>query len=403
MIGKIISENKIFSKFAAAAAIFILLCIFAGFNADVRNYIGYKLMNKDKLVVKLSLANPQVKAVAAEKSNALLLRIEVRKDTGEPVPKAAVRLSADSGLGSIRLISGRTDENGEALASYIPPSSAELYHIPDSFRIPDSSGKQVHKVNGLTMNIFAEIPGTGKKSSVSFNLVQPPLVFIHGYRSNGNMFDNMKNYLDSKGFSTSIFSYKSENGVIGGAQQLGGCLRNLELEYLAKGVQVNKFNIIAHSMGGLVARYYTTDKNYAVYNNIEKIIFLSVPHRGSPLAHIGAEYFEDVGIRDLIPDSNLFIESFPQMINKGVNNLIQTGNIIGQYDEVVSLESSNLEEWGIKSEVYDVGDNNFTVDNLLNGSISEGQNHKAVLNNTKIFERIVEMLSENMDYPLLRK
>ncbi len=64
------------------------------------------------------------------------------------------------------------------------------------------------------------------------------------------------------------------------------------------------------------------------------------------------------------------------MINEGLNSSIQVGNIYSQYDEVVTLESAGLDEWNIKTEIFSVEENKFTMDNLLDGSILEAPNHK---------------------------
>lgn len=55
----------------------------------------------------------------------------------------------------------------------------------------------------------------------------------------------------------------------------------------------NKVDIIAHSMGGLVARYYA-ESDYYNYD-IDRIIFLGTPHKGSPEAYLrweGEEGFQ---------------------------------------------------------------------------------------------------------------
>jgi hypothetical protein len=128
-----------------------------------------------------------------------------------------------------------------------------------------------------------------------------------------------------------------------------------------------------------------------------------VPQRGSLWASIGAGYYNDQGIRDLIPDSELIIGGFPSMLNRGLNPMIQIGSILGQYDEVVNPDSASLDEWNIKTEMFNVGENNFTVNSLLKGNIMETANHATILNNKKVFERIEGMLTENLPYPTIKK
>ena len=44
---------------------------------------------------------------------------------------------------------------------------------------------------------------------------------------------------------------------------------------------------MAHSMGGLVAREYTQSADYE--NDIDQLIFLGTPHRGSPKDYLAWE------------------------------------------------------------------------------------------------------------------
>jgi hypothetical protein len=85
-----------------------------------------------------------------------------------------------------------------------------------------------------------------------------------------------------------------------------------------------------------------------------------------------------------------------------LSSTIQTGSILGQYDEVVTSESASLDEWNIKTELFNVGENNLTMNKLLNGDLLEASNHKNVLFNKKVFEKIEEMLKKDLSYPSIK-
>ena len=152
-------------------------------------------------------------------------------------------------------------------------------------------------------------------------------------------------------------------------------------------------------MGGLVARYYTCSSDYAVRSDVRKLIFISVPQKGSPFASLGLQYYDDSGIRDLVPDSGLYSSAFPSMINAGLNPSIQTSSLLGRFDEVVGAESANLSEWKIETELFDLGESNFTIDKLLTGEILQAANHKLILYNKKVYQRVQQMLESQMPYP----
>jgi len=380
-----LNNHKMMLAFIAIFAAIFFSVLFIPLKQAV-SCLTYELNSKNGLKINLSLLNQGISTVSADPSNRLFLRAEVRDGSGNTVEMAHIKFYVSSGEGEIYTNSNRTDKFGECLASYIPPVSPPI-------EAGDVSSKVVIK---------AELYGTSISSSIEINLIRTPVVYIHGYQASGAVFDNMEEFLNSRGFESTAFTYKSENGVAEGAAELNSFLLSLKADYQSRGIQVGKFDVIAHSMGGLVARYYTGSSSYIYNNNIRKMIFISVPHHGSHVASLGMSYFNDKAISDLVPDNELFTYIYPSMINKGLNSTVQVGNIIGQYDEVVSLESVSLAEWNIKTEIFNVGDSNFSVNNLLNGSILKSQNHKTVLNNKKVFERIEEMLINNLPYPSKR-
>lgn len=359
------------------------LVVFVLLSDDVSSSLKYEFGNKQEMKLDMHLLNPAVKVLSTDSSNKLYLKVVVRDALGYPVPKALVQFAVPRG--SITPAEIRTDRQGEAV----------VYYSPD-------------EVNGTAVNsdqkvkITSNLKGQPAASSVEVDLINVPVVFVHGYQASGALFDNMKEFLENKGIRCSAVNYKSEEGVAMGSDQLNSFMQQLKLDYLAEGIQVGKFDMIAHSMGGLVARYYSCSEAYIRNQDIRKMIFLAVPHKGSHWASLGLQYYDDRAIHDLIPDSELLSKTFPVMLNKGLNSTIQVGSIIGQYDEVVSLESADLSEWNIKTEIFNVGESNFTVDKLLNGNIVEAANHKTILSNRKVFERIEQMLESKLPYPEIK-
>jgi uncharacterized alpha/beta hydrolase family protein len=299
---------------------------------------------------------------------------------------ARISLSVSADKGTLSCYNLRTDRYGEALFTYYPP----IYN--DNFF-----------KNGISrVDISSEISDTSVKSVVPIKLIPTPVVLVHGYQASSASFDNMLDYLSSKSLLSSGIDYASEDGVASGAEALDKFLQKQMSICLSKGILVKKFDLIAHSMGGLVCRYYTCGEHYIKNENVRKIIFISVPHKGSPLAPLGEAFYHDKGIKDLIPNSSLYTDIFPKMINKGLNSTIQVGSIYGQFDEVVDPESVSLEEWNIKTSVFAIGENNFNTDNILNGNIANTTNHNSILSNSKVFSKIFSLLSSELAYPAIR-
>lgn len=374
-------------KYAFPIILLLMLLVFApGFNiGPVIDTAKFELSGKSDLVLSLSPVDSRIRALSDDPQNQLVLKLKIMDSQGLPVPGAGFIMSA-SDKGEISPASGRTAKDGSCLVTYRPSL------------LPDESF-----INGkYSVSLKADIPGSASNASLSLNLVRIPVIFIHGYKASPSIFGSFSEYLVSEGYACSSLAYDSEKGVSFGASQLDSLLDKEKEAYLEKGILIERFNLIGHSMGGLVARYYTCSEEYLKKNNVKKIIFVSVPQNGSELASLGLKYYNDRGISDLIPEGELFTKLLPNMKNKGLNNTIQAGNILGQYDEVVSEENASLEEWGIKTEIFNVGENNFTVEKLLSGKIAEAANHKAVLNNKNVCFRVKEMLANELLYPIKR-
>lgn len=373
-----------FRFWAILSAVCILLAFVMLF-ANFWNLIKYELSKKSELSLSLSLVNPGIGILTADPENKLILKAEVRDSSGMPVQYARILLTSDNDFGSLYPEDVRTNKFGEAIVTYSPPEY-------DSKNFSDGYAEAV---------IRASIDDTDISEAVKVKITRTPVVMIHGYQSNGDIFENLMGYLNSKGYECIPFNYDSIKGIAHGSGELKDFLQQQKLVYLSKGIQVGRFDLIAHSMGGLVARYYTCSREYIKNHDVKKIIFISVPHKGSPIASLGAEYFEGQGILDLIPDNPLFTHILPSMINKGLNNTIQTGNIIAQYDEVVGITNASLDEWGIKTELFNLGKSNITVDDILNGTLVQAPIHKGILSNKKVFEKILFMLENELPYPKL--
>ncbi len=362
--------------------ILVFLLLFVHFE-HINIFFCKTFYDKTNLNVYLSLINSEVHSISSEPSNKVHLKAVVKDSNGNLIPYIEVSFENTKDFGAMHPSKAVTNSQGECLVTYVPDNYYNL-----------NAG-----TNPQPISITASIAGTNINSTVKLNLVPIPIVFIHGYRETEDVFDNLNEFISSKGYTCSSINYDSTLGVEYGAKELELFLQDQKREFLSQGILVGKFDLIVHSMGGLVARYYSGSKNYLKNDDVNKIIFLSVPHKGSVLASIGEEYFNDKSIKELVPDNELFVGIFPNTINNGLNSSIQIGNLLSQYDEVVTNESASLDKWGIKTEIFSVGENSFTVNNLLNGNILDAPNHKGILNNNTVFSRIFEMLNTDLPYP----
>jgi choice-of-anchor C domain-containing protein len=102
----------------------------------------------------------------------------------------------------------------------------------------------------------------------------PPVILLHGYCGNASDWDDLGTYLTAHGFSPHAFNYSPSNGsptlVVG---QLA--------DYLDTNFPNQDVDIIAHSMGGLVARQLIRQRGPNCH--IKTLITLGTPHHGVDL------------------------------------------------------------------------------------------------------------------------
>jgi pimeloyl-ACP methyl ester carboxylesterase len=122
-------------------------------------------------------------------------------------------------------------------------------------------------------------------------IVSPTIILIHGYGDDANVWDKWVDWLKSDGFNAYpvTFQHNDECGIVKQhAAELNNIINNTEV------------NIIAHSKGGLDARWYIS--HYP--NQVDNLIMIATPNSGSYAAYVDfTECLGSAGLGDLVPDS----------------------------------------------------------------------------------------------------
>jgi len=165
-----------------------------------------------------------------------------------------------------------------ANADYTPKTVSKLVADVDG-RNPSTTGRipliLIHGVHGTDTTTFTAIDGTTANEKTYFNN------FINYFYSSG-LKDRYQLYR---------FHYLSDQLSI---KDMGQGLREWIDDFIQnKKIKDGKIVIVAHSMGGLVARSYMQEQQhtngfYATQfggERVEKLITLATPHHGSPAAN----------------------------------------------------------------------------------------------------------------------
>ena len=120
---------------------------------------------------------------------------------------------------------------------------------------------------------FLEKPKTIRK--------QKPLIFVHGKHGESGYWseNNSQEYFNNKGYDAWEFYYPGDDYINMSGALLGDALDYLKRNYYNSS---QKFDLITHSMGGLVARSYVQNISpYSYKNDINHLMMIGSPNYGS--------------------------------------------------------------------------------------------------------------------------
>lgn len=119
-------------------------------------------------------------------------------------------------------------------------------------------------------------------SPMDAGAAETPVVLVHGYIHNHSAFLVMAGALRRAGFAhVHGLNY---NPLRAGIAEIADALA-VEVERVLGATGAPRCIIIGHSMGGIVARYYT--QLIAAPGTVDTVVTLGSPHRGTYTAHLG--------------------------------------------------------------------------------------------------------------------
>ncbi len=158
----------------------------------------------------------------------------------------------------------------------------QTWHAPatfDSIEGKDNTNK--------TREISIQIKMDGNNDDIyectvikKLSLARPPVVMVHGLWSDGSAFSEL--YMEFKGFMfLANPSYNNSASFLINDSVIPTWILTILDSVHQREYACSKVDIVAHSMGGLLAKRLST--NFA-QENVRKIITIGTPYQGSPLA-----------------------------------------------------------------------------------------------------------------------
>lgn len=117
--------------------------------------------------------------------------------------------------------------------------------------------------------------------------VPPPLLLVHGLISAGDSWNPLRSYLINNNYLPTAYikspDLPNTSPIDPTYTLVGNHIQSLLESYRTGGISVNQVDIIGHSMGGLLSRFYL--QNFGNSHFINKLITLNTPHSGSQVAN----------------------------------------------------------------------------------------------------------------------
>ena len=329
----------------------------------------------------------------------------------EPVPFTLIKVYMNNFSGKIKPKYPMTDKYGRVTISILPDSLQTIGSYSNSMQAVGSYPNSIQTGSGYPdsdklFDIDVSIELEAKKSKrikCDLKLSPPPVLLIHGFQDTSESMVPLKLYLENKGLRVYAIDYTTNSDIEAMSEALSDYIDKIRSDLADINVFANKVDIVAHSLGGLVSRYYSTNNFYSEKLNIRKIIFINVPHHGTPWAEAGASLLDSPFLKQLYPTADLFTSTFPSSINKGLNHKIQVANIALENDEVVPLPSSMLDSWGINTKIFRIGSDPLSLESIISDQAGGSSKHRQILFFIPVFEDILQYLTYNQSYPQKRR
>ncbi len=255
----------------------------------------------------------------------------------------------------------KLDSTGQAEITYYPPDYLMKNQLTQKLDVHQSGPKVWAAEVPLTFTYKDASEQEGKLEG-KILVCRPPVMLVHGFLGSEATWGEMSSYLRGEKFDTYLGSYgATDQSIEGLSLALKIHVQKQKVDYASSNIKMAKVDVIGHSMGGLIARYYTHGlSDYP--GDVRKLIMVGTPNHGVSwtkmvIGNVAAGWYQT----HKIPAAQLYSESpFMKTLNSGertgaqLNPDVEYGNIYGYPDDwVVSAASAYLN--GVDDELeFDV-------------------------------------------------
>lgn len=254
--------------------------IHANYVPDNLNFIpssGTSSLTITTNTIVLSIVAPGTDKIVADGSSKITLQATLTQDN-QPVsgkqllfqtswPDMQNHLSSTSPI--------TTDSNGQASVTFSSPNGFNSNAPGFSLR---------NTIRSAAFDVTVTTTDNAASASKTITLFQTPVLLVHGTWSDSSTWNqsgaSMVQWLQQKGYDVTTMDYNSLDDLSSsGAVVLQNKLAFIRNTMASQGITDSKVDVVAHSQGGLVARYYITSSSYQ--HDVRNLVMLGTPNLGA--------------------------------------------------------------------------------------------------------------------------
>ncbi|KJS82473.1 MAG: hypothetical protein JM58_15010 [Peptococcaceae bacterium BICA1-8] len=164
-----------------------------------------------------------------------------------------------------------------------PSGDLSFNYIPPQYISHQTANKEKFISDEIAITYTLE-DGSTKEIKESIQVYKPPVVLVHGFTGDKTTWQELDTYLQTRGFDTvrEEYYYNDATGqsIPAQAHGLSRHIKDKITEYHSSNIKINKVDVVAHSMGGLISRHYISKLDNLYQDDIRKLIMVGTPNHG---------------------------------------------------------------------------------------------------------------------------